>query len=268
MGISERIKQIRTEAGLTQGAFAKELGPGFTQALISKYESGTDPTLDRLVKIAGFGHVSTDWILGLTEDRGCDESPIDEMGLDDETVTVLKKMVQEERDSYNAPFTTSGGKWDGRLMAEGIYLNRLLTSPHLRPLLFALNDLERIVRNYDSYISSIKKNDIPKVEKILSRYAAAELGFVSPVIADLDSLIQVKTNEAVLIAREIIRESAMVEYWTKTYPEKCARARADAKNEASDVKAYSMEELLKEFFKSVSKPDKEQGESGGDNGSD
>ena len=52
--MSKRIKTLREESGMTQSAFAKALGIGFTQNLISKYEGGTYPSIDKLIAIAKF----------------------------------------------------------------------------------------------------------------------------------------------------------------------------------------------------------------------
>ena len=122
--MSKRIKTLREESGMTQSAFAKALGIGFTQNLISKYEGGTYPSIDKLIAIAKFCGVSTDWVLGLTEDRGNNNSPIDAMGLDDKTVSVLKAMVTEELSNYEAQFTEEAIPPNGKLWSEGIYLNK------------------------------------------------------------------------------------------------------------------------------------------------
>lgn len=63
----ERIYQLRKANGLSQ----KELGEavGLSHKAISTIESGTrGTTVDKLVEIAFYFHVSTDYLLGITDD--------------------------------------------------------------------------------------------------------------------------------------------------------------------------------------------------------
>ena len=63
----ERIYRLRKANGLSQ----KELGEavGLSHKEISTIESGTrGTTVDKLVEIAFYFHVSTDYLLGITDD--------------------------------------------------------------------------------------------------------------------------------------------------------------------------------------------------------
>lgn len=63
----ERIYRLRKANGLSQ----KELGEvvGLSHKAISTIESGTrGTTVDKLVEIAFYFHVSTDYLLGITDD--------------------------------------------------------------------------------------------------------------------------------------------------------------------------------------------------------
>lgn len=63
----ERIYQLRKANGLSQ----RELGEavGLSHKAISTIESGTrGTTVDKLVEIAFYFHVSTDYLLGITDD--------------------------------------------------------------------------------------------------------------------------------------------------------------------------------------------------------
>ena len=65
--LGERIYQLRKANGLSQ----KELGEaiGLSHKAISTLESGTrGTTVDKLVELAYYFHVSTDYLLGLTND--------------------------------------------------------------------------------------------------------------------------------------------------------------------------------------------------------
>ena len=63
----ERIYQLRKAAGLKQ----KELGEavGLSHKAISTIEGGTrGTTVDKLMELAYYFHVSTDYLLGITDD--------------------------------------------------------------------------------------------------------------------------------------------------------------------------------------------------------
>ena len=63
----ERLKFLRENEKITQSELAKELG--ISQNTYSQYETGArQPSLETLIKLAKFYFVSTDYILGLTDD--------------------------------------------------------------------------------------------------------------------------------------------------------------------------------------------------------
>lgn len=63
----ERFKKLRTEIGKTQAAIAADLG--MKPQTISYYANGREPDYDTLVKIADYFHVSTDYLLGVSDVR-------------------------------------------------------------------------------------------------------------------------------------------------------------------------------------------------------
>lgn len=75
--LKERVYQLRKQAGLSQ----KELGEvvGLTSKSISTIESGLrSTTIDKLVILAEYFHVSTDYLLGITDDPAWRGTPLDE----------------------------------------------------------------------------------------------------------------------------------------------------------------------------------------------
>lgn len=67
-GFGPRLKRARQEARLTQQAAADSIGAQLRT--YQRYESGTtEPTLYDLVGLAIVFGVSTDWLLGLTDER-------------------------------------------------------------------------------------------------------------------------------------------------------------------------------------------------------
>ena len=91
MDFGNKLKQLRTQAGLTQ----KQLGDkiGITKSVISFYElRERTPNPDILVKLAGVFHVSTDYLLGLEKGKTIDIS-----GLDLEDEKVVRLMIEQLR---------------------------------------------------------------------------------------------------------------------------------------------------------------------------
>ena len=63
-----KLSQLRRERGLNQKSAAEKLG--VSQALLSHYENGArEPGLDFVVNAAAFYEVSTDFLLGVSDER-------------------------------------------------------------------------------------------------------------------------------------------------------------------------------------------------------
>ncbi len=85
--ISERLKQLRAEKGLTQAQVAQRIS--VTRSTLSAYENGTRyPSYDVLVRLAYLFGVSTDYLL-------CKENRrfIDVSGLNEQEVAAVANMV-------------------------------------------------------------------------------------------------------------------------------------------------------------------------------
>jgi len=66
MGFAERLYALREDADMKQTDLAKIVS--MKSSAISKYEKGlTQPNLDTLVKFAELFHVSTDYLLGVSD---------------------------------------------------------------------------------------------------------------------------------------------------------------------------------------------------------
>lgn len=66
MKLSERLKELRTERGITQKSVAQNLG--ISQTCYAGYEQGyREPDLKTLLKIADYFEVTTDYLLGKTD---------------------------------------------------------------------------------------------------------------------------------------------------------------------------------------------------------
>jgi transcriptional regulator with XRE-family HTH domain len=78
-GLSERIKNSRTQKGLTQVQVAKRLN--VTKSAVNLWETnGSTPSLINIIKLSQMLNVSTDYLLGVREREGL---TIDIMGFND-----------------------------------------------------------------------------------------------------------------------------------------------------------------------------------------
>lgn len=63
---SDRLKELRQSKGLTQRQMAQELG--MTERNYQRLEANNNPNNENLIKFADYFDVSTDYILGRSDD--------------------------------------------------------------------------------------------------------------------------------------------------------------------------------------------------------
>lgn len=91
VNMGEKLKSLRIEKNLTQKQVADRIGLAISA--VSSYESGTRyPSYDVLVKLARIFHVSTDYLLGITNTRN-----IDVTGLNDNEIELILQLVDTLR---------------------------------------------------------------------------------------------------------------------------------------------------------------------------
>jgi transcriptional regulator with XRE-family HTH domain len=90
LSIQEKLKDLRTERGLSLQELSEQTG--LSRASLGNYETDDykEITHKAIVILADFYEVSSDYLLGLTENREQHPFPVDKLGLDDETVDLLK----------------------------------------------------------------------------------------------------------------------------------------------------------------------------------
>lgn len=89
--MGEKLYSLRIEKKLTQKQLADRIGLAISA--VSSYESGSRyPSFETLIKLARIFHVSTDYLLGLTERRS-----IDVTGLTDEEIELVSQLVDKLR---------------------------------------------------------------------------------------------------------------------------------------------------------------------------
>ncbi len=96
----KRLVQLLAQSGQTQSGFAATIG--IDRSALSQLLTGPDPRLPRaetLLSIAARFQVSTDWLLGLSEDSGTATQSFDavetEAALDEESRTAMERWHEE-----------------------------------------------------------------------------------------------------------------------------------------------------------------------------
>ena len=88
VNMGEKLRSLRTEKKLTQKQVADRIWLAISA--VSSYESGSRyPSYDALIKLARIFHVSTDYLLGMTDKRN-----IDVTGLSDDEIEVVSQLVE------------------------------------------------------------------------------------------------------------------------------------------------------------------------------
>ena len=180
LSIQEKLKDLRVERGLTLQELSEQTG--LSRAALGNYENDDykEITHKAIVILADFYGVSSDYLIGLTENREQHTFPVDELGLDDETVDLLKS-----------------GKLNVRLICEMIkhpeFINFLsdfeiyvdnIAAMHLRTMNKVIEDARVRLQNNgvsdtdhylktlktasisdDDYFSNLLSNDISKIAK-------------------------------------------------------------------------------------------------------
>ncbi len=94
VNMGEKLKALRLEKNLTQKQVADRIGLAISA--VSSYESGMRyPSYEALIQLARIFHVSTDYLLGMTDTRNIDIS-----GLNDDEIAVVSQMVDILRNRH------------------------------------------------------------------------------------------------------------------------------------------------------------------------
>ena len=91
----ENLRKLRQNRNLTQ----KELGAkvGLSKAVVSKYENSMGyPTYDVLIRIARYSGVTTDYLLGVSNNKAVDVS-----GLTDGQIDTIQQLISEFQKANN-----------------------------------------------------------------------------------------------------------------------------------------------------------------------
>lgn len=91
VNMGEKLKSLRLEKNLTQKQLANRIGLAISA--VSSYESGSRyPSYEVLIQLARIFHVTTDYLLGITDKRNLDVT-----GLDDCEIELISQLVDKLR---------------------------------------------------------------------------------------------------------------------------------------------------------------------------
>lgn len=95
--ISERLKDLRVERGLTLEELAA--ATGLSKSALGKYEADDykDVSPFAVAELAKFYGVSTDYLLGLTETKNHPNAALHELHLSDDMIALLKSGAVNNR---------------------------------------------------------------------------------------------------------------------------------------------------------------------------
>ncbi len=93
--LGSTLKRLRLKKGMTQADIAKDLG--LTKSVISAYETGLRlPSYDILIHIATIFGVSTDYLLGLENNK---KQGLDLSGLTDAEIDALSQLIKAMKEA-------------------------------------------------------------------------------------------------------------------------------------------------------------------------
>ena len=144
--IQERLKDLRVERGLTLEQLSTETG--ISKSALGKYEADDfkDISPFSMVELAKFYGVSTDYLLGLTEQKNHPNTELDALHLGDDAIEVLRT-----------------GKFNHRLLSE----------------LICHKDFQRFMLNAEIYVDRIadmRVNDMNAVLEAVRQMALMKNG--------------------------------------------------------------------------------------------
>ena len=86
--IAERIRELRESKKYTQSELAKELG--IIRSSVNAWEMGISvPSTQYIVELAQIFHVSTDYLLGVTN-----SAALNVEGLDDDDINIVYQIIE------------------------------------------------------------------------------------------------------------------------------------------------------------------------------
>ena len=236
LSIQEKLKDLRIEKGLSLQELAEQTG--ISRASLGNYETDDykEITHKAIVTLANFYGVTSDYLLGLTENREQHRFPVDDLGLDDETVEILKsgklnaRLICEmiKHPEFTNFLTDMEIYVDNLAGMQFRNINKLIEQTRVRLQTKCVSDedhymktLETASISEDNYFNNLLGNDIVKIAKDLrdSHVKDSETGDVTTPVDDiLDSFEELKTADNATQAQMIMYSKLFKINFTKMDP--------------------------------------------------
>ena len=236
LSIQEKLKDLRIEKGLSLQELAEQTG--ISRASLGNYETDDykEITHKAIVTLANFYGVTSDYLLGLTENREQHRFPVDYLGLDDETVEILKsgklnaRLICEmiKHPEFTNFLTDMEIYVDNLAGMQFRNINKLIEQTRVRLQTKGVSDEEHYMKTLetasiseDNYFNNLLGNDIVKIAKDLrdSHVKDSETGDVTTPVDDiLDSFEELKTADNATQAQMIMYSKLFKINFTKMDP--------------------------------------------------
>ena len=236
LSIQEKLKDLRIEKGLSLQELAEQTG--ISRASLGNYETDDykEITHKAIVSLANFYGVTSDYLLGLTENREQHRFPVDALGLDDETVEILKsgklnaRLICEmiKHPEFKNFLTDMEIYIDNLAGMQFKNLNKMIEQTRVRLQNKGISDEDHYMKTLatasiseDNYFNNLLGNDIVKIAKDLrdAHSKDAETGDATTPVDDiLDSFEELKTADNATQAQMIMYSKLFKINFTKMDP--------------------------------------------------
>ena len=184
LSIQEKLKDLRIEKGLSLQELAEQTG--ISRASLGNYETDDykEITHKAIISLANFYGVTSDYLLGLTENREQHRFPVDDLGLDDETVEILKsgklnaRLICEmiKHPEFKNFLTDMEIYIDNLAGMQFRNLNKMIEQTRVRLQNKGISDEDHYMKTLatasiseDNYFNNLLGNDIVKIAKRFKR---------------------------------------------------------------------------------------------------
>lgn len=236
LSIQEKLKDLRIEKGLSLQELAEQTG--ISRASLGNYETDDykEITHKAIVTLANFYGVTSDYLLGLTDNREQHRFPVDDLGLDDETVEKLKsgklnsRLICEmiKHPEFTNFLTDMEIYVDNLAGMQFRNINKMIEQTRVRLQTKGVSDedhymktLETASISEDNYFNNLLGNDIVKIAKDLrdAHVKDSETGDTTTPVDDiLDSFEELRTADNATQAQMIMYSKLFKINFTKMDP--------------------------------------------------
>ena len=177
---TERLISLREERGIKRQQLADDLG--ITRASLEYYEKGKrKPDLEMIVKIAKNLHVSTDYLLGLTQAATVDkdiQAICDYTGLSSTAISVLTDFLSDnEKGIEDYTYNIEHEWYCDSITDQRDILNAFIEKGYLSELITVISDYHHIM-----------ESDVERMNELLPDMLKVKQTLQSGIYSDIDPL--------------------------------------------------------------------------------